>query len=343
MGEVKKQMYEKPVISLSTSYLQSKFKGDGYAMLQEAAAMGFEYVELGHSTTIQTVDGIVKAFEEGVVKASSVHNFCPIPPFASGASPNLFSPSTKSKIESGQWLRHTRNTLDFAGIFKAKAMVMHGGSLSYFFARPDAKLRAMLKNREDDDAEEENKEGGENEKNEEPAPLSEDKKYLKLRDKFMERAKRRTEKSDYKNIVKNVSDIHELAVEKGVLIGIENRDGISELPLDWNIEKLFEMTGELANVKGWHDVGHSMRKEQMLLCKQLELIERTKDMLIGWHLHDCTDDGQDHVAIGKGVINFAEISKFFDKQKHIFTLELNYAVKREDAVDSRKRVEDMLS
>ena len=43
-------MYEKPVISLSTSYLQSKFKGDGYAMLQEAAAMGFEYVELGHST-----------------------------------------------------------------------------------------------------------------------------------------------------------------------------------------------------------------------------------------------------------------------------------------------------
>ena len=187
MGKVKKQMYEKPVISLSTSYLQSKFKGDGYAMLQEAAAMGFEYVELGHSTTIQTVDGIVKALEEGVVKASSVHNFCPIPPFASGASPNLFSPSTKSKIESGQWLRHTRNTLDFAGIFKAKAMVMHGGSLSYFFARPDAKLRAMLKNREDDDAEEENKEGGENEKNEEPAPLSEDKKYLKLRDKLPDR------------------------------------------------------------------------------------------------------------------------------------------------------------
>lgn len=335
-------MQEKPVISLSTSYLQSKFKGDGYAMLQEAAEMGFEYVELGHSTTIQTVDGIAKALEEGVVKASSVHNFCPIPPFASGASPNLFSPSTKSSIESGQWLRHTRNTLDFAGIFKAKAMVMHSGSLSYFFARPDAKLRALLKNREDDDDESE-EEAAESEKREESPPLSEDKKYLKLRDKFMARAKRRTEKRDYKNIVKNISEVHGLAEEKGVLIGIENRDGLSELPLDWNIETLFEMADGLPNVKGWHDVGHSMRKEQMLLCKQIELIEKTKDRLIGWHLHDCTAEGQDHVAIGKGVINFAEISKFFDRQKHIFTLELNYAVKREDAIDSRKRVEDMLS
>lgn len=37
--------FQKPVISLSTSYLQRKFAGDGYAMLQEAADMGFEYVE----------------------------------------------------------------------------------------------------------------------------------------------------------------------------------------------------------------------------------------------------------------------------------------------------------
>ena len=63
-------MYEKPIISLSTSYLQSKYAGDGYAMLQRAAELGFEYVELGHSTTMASMEGIIKAVEEGVVKVS---------------------------------------------------------------------------------------------------------------------------------------------------------------------------------------------------------------------------------------------------------------------------------
>ena len=128
-------MFEKPVISLSTSYLQSKYANDGYAMLCRAAELGYEYVELGHSTTNVSMEGIIKAVEEGVVKVSSLHNFCPIPPFAKGATPNLFSPATKSKKESELWLRHTRNTLEFAGRFGAKAVVCHCGYLSYFFMR----------------------------------------------------------------------------------------------------------------------------------------------------------------------------------------------------------------
>ena len=133
-------MFEKPVISLSTSYLQTKYANDGYAMLCRAAELGYEYVELGHSTTNISMEGIIRAVEEGVVKVSSLHNFCPVPPFAKGATPNLFSPATKSKRESELWLRHTRNTLEFAGRFGAKAVVCHCGYLSYFFMRPDSAL-----------------------------------------------------------------------------------------------------------------------------------------------------------------------------------------------------------
>ena len=83
----------KPVISLSTSYLQRSFGADGYAMLEAAAALGYEYVEISHSTPIAAVGGILKAVEDGVVKVSSTHNFCPLPPFVTGAAPDLYSPS----------------------------------------------------------------------------------------------------------------------------------------------------------------------------------------------------------------------------------------------------------
>lgn len=98
----------KPVISLSTSYLQRSFGSDGYAMLEAAAALGYEYVEISHSTPISAVGGILKAVEDGVVKVSSTHNFCPLPPFVTGAAPDLYSPSTASDKESSQWLRHTK-------------------------------------------------------------------------------------------------------------------------------------------------------------------------------------------------------------------------------------------
>ena len=179
-------MFEKPVISLSTSYLQTKYANDGYAMLCRAAELGYEYVELGHSTTNISMEGIIRAVEEGVVKVSSLHNFCPVPPFAKGAAPNLFSPATKNALESRQWQRHTKNTLEFAREFGARAVVCHCGELSYFFRRPDSKIAAVL--------EEKGYEG-----------LDEAENYLKLVDKFKKKAAKRAEKRDYKNIAKNIT------------------------------------------------------------------------------------------------------------------------------------------
>ncbi len=316
-------MYKKPIIALSTSYLQSKYEGDGYAMLQRAAEMGFEYVELGHSTTMSSIEGIIKGVEEGIVKVSSLHNFCPIPPFIKGAAPNLFSPATKSKIESEQWLRHTKTTLEFAKQFNAKAVVCHLGFLSYFFRSPTAKLEKFKAKYKDED-------------------VLENEKYLKLLAEFMASAKKRTEKIDYKCIEKNIRKISEFAAQNDILLGLENRESAEELPLDWNFEILINALKDDTQARSWHDVGHSMRKQLEKMGEQTDLIERTQDSLIGWHLHDCSELGKDHIAIGKGIIDFKKISKYFDAQKHIFTLELNRAVRSADAVDSLKRVQDLL-
>jgi len=313
----------KPIISLSTSYNQHKFMTDGYALLCDAAEMGYEYAELGHSTPVTCVEGIAKAVAEGVIKISSTHNFCPLPAYRSGAAPNLFSPSSGSKAESELWLRHTKNSLIFAKEFGAKALVCHSGSLSYFFMRPDCKISKFVKDKKRED-------------------LAENPKYKKIAEAFMKSSAERALKRDYPRLKQNILAISETAEECGVIIGIENREGISELPLDWNFDAAMAQLSDIPQARAWHDVGHSMRKQLLGLGGQLDLVRRTENLIAGWHLHDCTAEGKDHVGIGKGCIDFGALSKFFKPEQHIFTLELNRAVPREDAVESLKRVRDMM-
>ena len=62
-------------------------------MAKEIASLGFEYAELSHGIRITLVPGILRAVEEGVIKITSTHNFCPLPAGISRAAPNLFQPS----------------------------------------------------------------------------------------------------------------------------------------------------------------------------------------------------------------------------------------------------------
>ncbi|MEY4005674.1 MAG: hypothetical protein RLZZ221_1770, partial [Verrucomicrobiota bacterium] len=83
-------------------------------MAKEIASLGFEYAELSHGIRITLVPGILRAVEEGVIKITSTHNFCPLPAGISRAAPNLFQPSALDHKEHDQWLRHTKRSIDFA-------------------------------------------------------------------------------------------------------------------------------------------------------------------------------------------------------------------------------------
>lgn len=100
-------------------------------MLREMADLGYEYVELSHGIRITLVPGILKAVEEGVVKISSTHNFCPLPTGVVQAAPNLFEPSVTEHREHDQWLRHTKRSIDFAAQVKARVLVCHLGSVTF--------------------------------------------------------------------------------------------------------------------------------------------------------------------------------------------------------------------
>jgi hypothetical protein len=58
-------------------------------MLREIRDLGFEYAELSHGIRVSLVPGIIDAVEAGVIKISTLHNFCPLPMGVSHAAPNL--------------------------------------------------------------------------------------------------------------------------------------------------------------------------------------------------------------------------------------------------------------
>lgn len=115
--------------------------------------------------------------------------------------------------------------------------------------------------------------------------------------KFLGSAARRS-KRDYASMIANFAAVSESAREKGIFLCIENREHVADLPLESNFCELMAAFAEVPQVRAWHDVGHSMIKQLSGFCKQMEFAESIIGYQAGWHLHDCTENGRDHVAIG---------------------------------------------
>src|SRR5688572_33099663 len=72
---------------------------DGRVMLEEIRALGFEYAELSHGIRISLLPGILEAEDAGLIKISSVHNFCPLPMGIERPAPNIFQFSAENPRE----------------------------------------------------------------------------------------------------------------------------------------------------------------------------------------------------------------------------------------------------
>jgi hypothetical protein len=83
-------------------------------MLREIKQLGFDLVELGHGIRISLMPGIQKIFDDGEVRFSSLHNFCPLPVEVMGASPDCYTFSAAHGKERERAVKQTLQTIDFA-------------------------------------------------------------------------------------------------------------------------------------------------------------------------------------------------------------------------------------
>jgi sugar phosphate isomerase/epimerase len=273
-------------------------------MLREIRSLGFEWAELSHGIRLSLLPGIVQAVDGGEIKISSLHNFCPLPMGVNHAAPNLYLFSSPDPRERDIAYKHSVKTIETAARLKAGVVVLHLGRID--MKDYTGKLLEMVEHGK-----------------------KETSKYSDLCEKVME--KREEKKERYAHFASEMLErLARLADERGVKLGIENRQALEELPLDSDIESLlreFDRPG----IGYWHDCGHAQIKENLGFINHRTHLECMAPRLLGFHVHDVDFPGRDHCAPGQGMIDFAALKPMV-KPGHIKVFELSPNLTLEEVV-----------
>jgi len=267
-------------------------------MLREVRDLGFEFAELSHGTRISLLPGIIEAVEAGEIKISSLHNFCPLPMGVNNSAPNLYRLSAEDPRERENALRCTRKTIELAARLKAPVVVLHYGCIE--MKDYTDKLLDLV-----------------------AAGQKATPKYEKLLAEALkkrEHAKERYIERANEVLRKLLPEVENL----GLKLGIENREGVEELPLEPDYALLFKALGSPAAVY-WHDTGHAQIKENLGLIDHAFHLESQRDRLFGFHIHDVQFPGRDHSPPGSGTVNFAALKPMV-KPEHIKVFEFSPAL-----------------
>ncbi len=272
-------------------------------MLREIRALGFEYAELSHGIRISLLSGIVEGVEAGEIKISSLHNFCPLPIGVTHAAPNLYKFSSSDGREWDNAWRHSVKTIETAARVKALAVVLHLGSID--MKEYTERLLEMVQK-----------------------GLKDTPKYAALCEEV--KKKREDKKQPF---VEQASQMLErlsgVAAQRGLKLGVENREALEEIPLDSDLELLL-LEFNRPTVGYWHDCGHAQIKENLGFINHRLHLEALAPRLLGFHVHDVQFPGRDHAAPGSGTIDFAALKPMV-KPEHIKVFELSPRLSAEEA------------
>lgn len=301
-----------PTLALSTCW-NSPRHIDGYEMMAEIAALGFQNVELSHGIRLSLVPGVVRAVEEKMIRVVSTHNFCPLPPGVNTAAPNLFTPSSADERITLQWERYTLRSLDFAFQVGASLVVSHLGDIEFGWRSPAAPVARLVES------------GG---------AFSEARRERLVAAAAACLAKGVARKAEpWERVFENLEVVLPAFQERGILLGAENREKCTELPLDADFGSLLQHFPAGSGLAYWHDVGHAHLKEKMGLLKHEDLLRTKADRLGGFHLHDVRGF-HDHQLLGTGEIDFGMVARYV-RPEHLLVLELNPRLSPNEIVEAK--------
>jgi sugar phosphate isomerase/epimerase len=286
---------------------------DGRAMLREIRELGFEYAELSHGTRISLLPGILEAVDAAEIRISSLHNFCPLPIGVNNSAPNLYQFSAERPRERELAHRYTLKTLELAERVKAPVVVLHLGSIE--MRNHTDKLLELVGRGE--------KENG---------------KYQQLCAEVEE--KREARKGPFLERTKEMLRVLLKEAEKrGVMLGVENRQALEELPFESDFQFLFR---EIAspNLVYWHDTGHAQIKENLGFIFHRMHLESLASRVFGYHIHDVQFPGRDHCAPGSGTIDFAALRGCV-KPAHVKVFEFSPSLTAEDVKRGAEHVRQL--
>lgn len=271
-------------------------------MLREIRDLGFEYAELSHGIRISLLPGVIEAVEAGEIKISTLHNFCPLPIGVNHAAPNIFKFTASDARERENALRYSFKTLEVAAQLKARLVVLHMGAVE--MKDYTDKLLDLV-----------------------GAGQKESSRYQKL---CLEAEQKREAKKE--KAVEYAYEILRRLVQEaeryGLMLGIENREALEEIPFEPDFPFFFREFDNPA-VRYWHDTGHAQIKENLGFIHHELHLRSMADYLAGFHIHDVQFPGRDHCPPGSGQIDFAALQPMV-RPEHIKVFELNPGVPVEE-------------
>ena len=288
-----------PELSLSTCWNSHRHQ-DGLDILRECADLGFTSVELGHGTRVSLWPGILKGAEQGIVRISSLHNFCPLPVGFLRANPNCYEFSDRNPSLYDKARRLTLETIQWASKLGAKAVVLHIGSTGQ--RASTAKLESAL-----------------------AAGEFGSRAYIRMKMRSVEDHLRLFEET-WPRVRETLLVCAEEAGRLGIRLGLECRERVEEIPLDSLWPRILAEFPE--HVGYWHDFGHAARKEALGYLDAAALFHKNAGRLVGCHLHDFIPPDRDHQAPGDGTIPFQAYWPAL-RTRPLFVLELSPRVPRE--------------
>ena len=126
--------------ALSTNWCNRRLES-GEAIVDAAAALGFDALELGFHTTQEQVKGFKARLD--VMPVGSIHAFCPVPISAPQGYPELYQLACFDEAARAIARVHVRKNVEFAADSGADARVLHAGRVMCrgFLRRWDMKRR----------------------------------------------------------------------------------------------------------------------------------------------------------------------------------------------------------
>jgi len=295
------------MLAISTAWNGRRHES-GRAVIEELLALGFRNFEIGVHFSEAMLLEIEPLIMEGVIRLSSLHNYCPVPPGIdrTRGSGDLYKPSSLDETERRNTVEYTKRTLDWAARLRAGAVVAHWGEVD--MPNPQREwVKRILQG--DPDVQDEIKRAWEERE--------------RLKQPYLEQT------------LCSLQEISEHARTLGIRVGIETRYYFHQFP---SLEETEILLNVMPDTTGyWHDNGHAQTQAFVGIARQEDYLNRYRERLIGAHLMDIIHGDRDHQAFGRGEFPIEQYAPILSQAKWQ-VMEIHHATP-EELASSKQRLE----